>query len=226
MTGDEVMTLVRDTIGEPNYDSFFEIDRALRKICKITHFNFLRVRDEDRLVFKFDKQDYPLDMSDMRRLTGIYIHGVTGSADAYWHILEETNEQVFEEKYSDARTATGTTNRDTPVYYTLEGGPQATIRVVPTPDQDYRGMVKFIRNTPRIIRDEHLPIPQDYGDTLALLAGGYILQKIGALEQNDFKVGLGRKYEGEALSEFKDIVKDVQPNRINKVEPEKLEWIS
>lgn len=208
MKGKDVLTEVRYLIDDPTYSRFIEINQAYRKITKITQFNWLRVSDENMLSFVASTSSYTLDMTKMRVLQRIMVKGGT---DSRWRILEEAPPLLFEQKVRESTDSTGAQRESKPKFFKIEGAGRSTkIEVTPTPDLAYEARVDYIKKTDDITLDSDIAMPEDYKDTLAKLASGYILRRDLTKPE---RAQLGVLYIQEATQEFEDLVRDSHPNR-------------
>ena len=220
MTGQEILKEVRHLLNDPRYSRYTEINRAYRRICRETSFNWLRVTSEDALKIKANITTYRINMSGMRVLQRIWVK--EPSNEQRWVLLEEAPPQFFEEKVSSNRNADATDNTKRPDFYKLEGGQNATITFTPTPDQAYTTRVDFIRHFETIGREESPAIPNAYHDTVAMLAAGMILQTRGN-PQEDFAVG--GQYIADAMGQVANLVRDSHPNRTIDFDRTQQDWL-
>ena len=218
MKGKRILDEVRFLIHDPSYTRFHEINRAYRKICKLTDFNWLRKEDETAVAFSADTSTYTIPMSNIRVLQDVY---VKGGNDARWKQLEETTPRLFEIKVRESQDLNASDNTSKPVYYKLEGGPDYILSISPTPDQAYSVRLNYIQTTPEIVIDSEVNIPGNYFDTVSMLASGYILQ-----HSSDERLrGEGSQFVSEAFSEFDNLVRDSHHNRTRDIDRTPRAWM-
>ena len=209
---------VRQRTGKTDIARFTEINRAYRKICLITKFNWLQVSSQSLLRFTQGRTEYPLDMSKMRRLERIWVLSTTNEEG--WELMEEAKPQLFEDRVTEFRDNNGDDEEDEPQYYKLIGGPVATLTITPTPDATYSVKVDYLDFHELSIEEEPRLSPI-YDDTIAELAAGYVLET----SKDAADLALGQKYEQRAMSEFEDIVKDHAPNRTINIDRLQTRWM-
>src|SRR5689334_19325168 len=137
-----ILDEVRQRTGKSDWSNFAPINRAYRKICLITKFNWLQQSSQTLVTFKAARTAYPLDMSGMRRLERIWVRQVDNELG--WDLLEEVPPQLFETRVVEFRDSNGNDQTEQPIYYKIEGGPLATLTITPTPDQDYSVRVDWL----------------------------------------------------------------------------------
>lgn len=209
MDGDYIISRVRYWTKMPAYSSFNEINFAFQELCRLTSWNWLRTTDEERLSFQSGKSVYEIDMEEIRRLQRVYVYGIDSSKQ-FWHELEEVTPQLFEQKVMEYRNADGTDEQGRPKFFEFTGGPLAQLRVSPTPGDNFRGRIDYIKNIEEIIGDTEIPLTTNHGESLALLASGYILET--SAEEAD--ILRSAKYIKRAKESFRNIVRDHHPARI------------
>lgn len=217
--GQDILKEVRVRIDDVGYSRYYEINQAYRKICKLTKFSWLRDFSETILSFEASTTEYILDMSNMRVMTGLY---VKGGNDARYKMMEEVNPALFEIKVRENQDVNGTDTTSKPAFYKIDGGgPEARIFITPTPDQAYTVRVNWIRSTQTIAHDVSVNIPTDYFDTVAMLAAGYILERLPDPERKQY----GATLIARATDEFEDLVRDSHPNRLLDIDRKPQAWL-
>lgn len=218
MRGQKILSEVKYLLDDPTYSRYVEINQAYRKVCKLTKFNWLRETSETLLSFMASTSTYSLDMNRMRVLSGLY---VKGGNDSRWKLLEEATPLLFEYKVREYQDRNGTDSTSKPLYYMMQGGQTTKISVTPTPDQAYSVRVNYIISTPEIEADTIVNLPENYFDTVATLAAGYILERNSNPERKQY----GMTLIGRAMSEFEDLVRDSHPNHTLNIDRKEQEWM-
>jgi hypothetical protein len=178
MRADAVMEIVRSLVNDPSYSDWTLINIAFQDICRITKWQWLKVEDEGLLAFKANKQDYLLDMSNIRSLLAIWVYG-EDSDDVRWYQLEERRGWTFEEEVKKFVQPDGTLNNARPFFFkktATNSTPLTKISVIPIPDQDLLGRVDSIKEVGELLPTTILPFNYNYGSALALMTAGYILE--------------------------------------------------
>ena len=221
MTGNEIRQEVRHLINDPKYARFVEIDRAYRRLCRATKFNWLRASSEDLLKIKGDDTGpYVISMDGIRVLQRIWVK--EPDDHERWRMMEEVPVQLFESKVSDNRNNDATDQTARPKFYKLEGGPDLSVTVTPSPDSDYTTRVDYIRFIQGVDGATKIAMPPAYHDTLARLAAGYIMEH-RAISPEDF--GKGKAWQAEAMGDVEDMVEDSHPNRTEDIDRVPLVWL-
>ena len=218
MKGQEILNEVRLFLDDPSYTRYVEINRAYRTICKLTDFNWLRKADEGIVSFNADVSTYNINMSQIRVLTGIY---VKGGNDARWKYLEEVPLKLFQTKVRQTQDLNATDNTSKPEYYSLSDGPNYTLSISPTPDQSYSVRLEYIQSTPIIDHSSTVNLPEDYIDTVAMLAAGYILER----NTDEQRRMYGFTLMNRATSEFSNLANDSHRNRTDNIDRTPIKWI-
>lgn len=214
-----ILDQVRERTGKTDWARYSEINRAYRKICLITKFNWLQQSSQSMLRFTKSRTAYPLDMSGMRRLERIWV--LTTTNELGWQLLEEVKPQLFEDRVVQFRDSNGNDEEDLPLYYKLTGGPMATLTVTPTPDATYTARVDYLDFHELSVDEEPRSSPM-YDDTIAELAAGYVLEAPGGSAEDK---QMAQIFMGRALAEFEDVVKDHAPNRTINIDRPARPWI-
>lgn len=214
----EILDAVRQRTGKTDLARYDEIDRAYRKICLITKFNWLQQRSESMLRFTQGRTDYPLDMTRMRRLERIWV--LDTENEEGWCQLEEVKDPLFETRRVEFRDGNGDDEQDKPLYFKIIGGSVATVTITPTPDQTYSTRVDYL-DFHKLSEEEEPRLSPVYDDTIAELASAYVLE----MSKDASELQLGQKYEARAMEEFGDIVKDHAPNRTLNIDKVPQRWI-
>jgi len=217
MTGLEILREVRLFTDNPGYSRYVEINRAYRKIAKMVDFNFLRKSDESIISFIADQSTYTINMKEVRAITGIY---VKGGNDARWKYLEEVEPKLFQIKTRENQDLNASDNTTKPEFYSLSDGPNHTLSIVPTPDQAYSVRLEFIQSTQEVTQHSNVNLPEDYLDTVAMLAAGYILER----DSDDDRRRYGIVLINRATGEFSQLVRDSHHNRTNDVDRTPIAW--
>ena len=227
MTGEQILTLVRQLTNEHDIGSWHQIHRALRRYCRETGFPWLRNVDDAALTFLADTTEYLLADLELRRIDRVWIQDDTTSR---WLMLEERDPESFETAVTEWRKSDGTDDTDRPIYWKIEG---SILTVTPTPDQSYNGRIDGIVNTPVVERTKTLPGPEEYHELVARLAAGYHVQDRAQriLEEAKTDIDLaksqqlfavGKNHERGALTEIADfLVRDSKPNRMTSLQWDK-----
>ena len=218
MKGLKILEEVRQFLDDPSYSRFVEINRAYRKICKLTDFNWLRKTDETAITFQASESNYVINMSNIRVLEGVY---VKGGNDARWKLLEEAPPLLFENEVRRNQDLNATDNTSKPLFYKLEGGPHYTMEVTPTPDQAYSVRLNFIESTPEIKIDTEVNLPSDYMDTVAMLSAGYVLERSTDQQRQQY----GFLLIGRATGEFESLTRDSHKNRTQTIDRTPQTWM-
>jgi len=217
MTGQEILDEVRFLINDSQYTRYTEINRAYRKILRITNFNFLRVTSESLITVVAGQAEYTLDLTGIRRIERIWVYG-TQSSEQHWQLMEEAPPQLWEEKKMSITQPDGTVRSDKPNWYKIEG---TTLSLTPTPDAVYSVRVDYIQDIPTLARESEPLIPRAYHDLLADLAASDILSR----SKDPIDVARSQQLKAEAMSEFDDLVGDVHPNRTYNIDRKPITWI-
>jgi len=219
MTGQEILEEVRQIINDPAYTRFNEINRAYRRICQITKFNWLRERSETLLSIKSGVTEYYVSMPKVRVLQRIWVK--EPSDYQRWKLMEEVPPQLFEEKVADNRNNDATDDTKRPEFYKLEGGPTRIITVTPTPDQDYTARVDYIKHYQQIGREDMPVIPEAYHDTIVQMAAGYILET----SPDPIKQQYASRLLDRTANESADLVRDTHANRTENIDRVPTTWL-
>lgn len=217
MKGRQLLTEVQDLLNDRSYSRYEEINRAYRKICRLTTWSWLLVTSLDILKFQGNVDVYPLDLSRVRVLKRIWVKRTDDQQQ--YELVQEAQPSLFEEKILESRQSDGTNDPDRPRWFKLESG---ILTVTPVPDQAYEVRVDFIENPPPIGPETNIRLPNGYEDTLARLAAGMIMDKPGVAADRQNKA---KEYIADAMSEFEDMVKGVYPNRTQNFDIPERTWI-
>lgn len=215
MNGDQILNEVRVIIGEMTYSRYNEINRAYREIGRLCHHNWLRGQTEDALSFADGESTYWIDLSNIRALTGVWVKGIE-SGTVYWHELQETPRESFEERSAIHIQPDGTDRESRPQYFKiLEMTDQSIkIEVTPVPDQTYSAKIEYIRNIEDINRAITPSMPEAYHDIIADMAAGYILRRNPNPKQAQRGVLLEQQARQIAVN---GLVRDSHTNRIKSI---------
>jgi hypothetical protein len=148
MTGEEILNEVRFLTGIDNWGRYQEINRAFRRICQETSFNFLREVMLNAIPIKAGVAEYEFDTSTIRKIERFWIFG-TQSGEQFYHLAEEAPPQFFEEIVAKRVRPDGSNNETRPTHYKIEGN---TITFTPVPDTDYATRLDIIKHIPEIER--------------------------------------------------------------------------
>ena len=217
MRGRTLLTEVQDLLNDRSYSRYEEINRAYRKICRLTTWSWLLVTSLDILTFRTSVDVYPLDLSRIRVLKRVYVKRTDDQQQ--YELMQEAQPALFESKILENRNADGSDDTDRPRWYKIESG---ILTVTPLPDQDYSCRVDFIEHPPAIGADTMIRLPTGYEDTLARLAAGMILDKPGQPKDKQEKA---KEYIAGAMEEFNDMVRGVYPNRTENFDRTPMTWI-
>lgn len=207
---------VRELTGKNDFSRYSEINRAYRKICLITKFNWLEENSQTLLKFTQGRTDYYLDMTRMRRMLRIFVLNTENEEE--WQLMEEVPPLLFEQKVRENRDLDGNDEQDTPYCYRFRG---TIISIVPTPDRSYAVRVDYIRHEYDLGEGDEPKSPEVYDDTIAELAAGYVLE----ISKDAAEMALADRYIARALSEFEDVVKDSHPNRTFDIDRRETRWM-
>lgn len=213
MKGKDILDEVRVLASDPTLSSFGEINQAYEEIATLTSFNFLRNVDEASLKFKSGITVYTIKMHGIRVLESIE---VKGKVDLQWTALQEVDHSLFEVKVAEVTDASGAQTTGEPKWFTLIGGPDYTMTVTPSPDQDLDGRIISIQNIPLITAEKEVNFPRGYSKlVLSKLAAGMLLIK---QTNKPERVALGTNYMNEARAVFSKVVRDVHENRTKDID--------
>lgn len=216
--GGKILTEVQYLLDDPSYKRYVEINRAYRDVAKNTAWNWLRGSSETLLKFESTVSSYFIDSSNIRRITGIW---VKGGDDQRYRLLEEVPLELFETKVVESIDQNGTSSNARPMFYKLEGGPQPKVTLTPIPDQAYTVRVDYIESVEEISQDTDVNLPHDYFDLVAMLAAGYILERVADPERKQ----LGDRYMMRATQGLSDMVKDSHANRTGGITTIARKWL-
>lgn len=212
MTGEEILILTRRLVGDQTINEYTEINRALRKYCRITNFQWLREVIDAPFNLETDVADYPLPELGFRRIERIFVESPTTGA---WEPISEADELAFRELVAEGTNADGSIVGGTPGHFFIHGN---NISFTPTPDEGVSLKVTGTLNSPTVTRTGELPGPSEYHDLVAELAAGFHLQR----SKDDNVYARGERKEAKALFEMRTFaLRDSQPNRINSLKIEK-----
>lgn len=217
MRGRALLTEVQDLLNDRSYSRYEEINRAYRKICRLTSWSWLLVTSLDILGFRTSTDVYPLDLSRIRILKRLYVKRTDDQQQ--YELMQEAQPALFEDKVLESRDSNGDDDTDRPRWYKIESG---ILTVTPIPDQDYSCRVDFIEHPPTIGPDTNIRLPNGYEDTLARLAAGMIMDKPGQAPEIQVKA---MQYMAMAMEEFDDIVNGVYPNRTTNFDRTPIAWL-
>jgi hypothetical protein len=218
MNGQEILNEVRILIGDMGYARYNEINRAYRDIGRLCHHNWLRGESQNMLTFLDGVSSYWIDLSGIRVLRRVWVKG-NDSGKIYWHEMEESPSQSFEDHALENIRPDGIDREDRPRWYKIiESLSQSIkIQVTPVPDTTYYAKIEFINELEKISRDTIPSMPESYHDLISDMAAGYIMlrperpaadaqrgQLLIAKAKNDAVMGL---------------VKDAHNNRIRSISP-------
>ena len=216
--GSKILEEVQYLLDDPGYRRYVEINRAYRTLAKNTAWNWLRESSESLLEFASTVSSYTLDTSNVRRITNIW---VKGGSDQRYRLIEEVPLELFEEKVLESIDENGTSSNARPMYYKLEGGSQPKITLTPIPDQAYTVRVDYIASVTEIKADTDVNLPHDYFDLVAMLATGYILERLSDPERKQ----LGMTYIIRATEDVDNMVRDAHANRTVNVTTQPQKWL-
>jgi hypothetical protein len=218
MNGSEILNDVRIMIGDMGYTRYNEINRAYREIGRICHHNWLRGESQEMLTFLDGVSSYWLDLSGIRVLRRIWVKG-NDTGKIYWHEMEESPSQTFEDHAVENIQPDGINREDRPRWYKIiESVSQSVkIEVSPVPDTTYNTKVEFINELEEISRSTVPSMPESYHDVIADMAAGLILLGTGK-STADAQRGqlLIAKARNDATM---GLVKDAHHNRIRSISP-------
>ena len=217
MKGRTLLMEVQDLLNDRTYSRYEEINRAYRKICRLTSWSWLLVTSLDILKFRTNVDIYPLDLSRIRVLKRIYVKRTDDQQQ--YELIQEAQPQLFEDKVLDSRRSDGTNDTDRPRWYKIESG---ILTITPIPDQNYSSRVDFIEHPAAIDSETHIQLPNGYEDTLARLAAGMIMDKPGNPPERQNKA---KEYIAGAMDEFGDMLKGVYPNRTESMDRPEMTWL-
>lgn len=218
MNGQEILNEVRIIIGDMGYTRYNEINRAYREIGRICHHNWLRGESQNMLTFLDGVPDYWIDLSGIRVLKRIWVKG-NDSGKIYWHEMEETPLQTFEDHALKNIEPDGTDREDRPRWYKIvESSNQSIkIQVTPVPDTTYNTKIEFINELETISRSTVPSMPESYHDIIADLAAGLVMQRpdrsAGDAQRGSILIAKARS---DAVM---GLVKDAHNNRIRSISP-------
>jgi len=219
MKGKDILEEVRHLTNDPAYSRFTEINRAYRRICRITKYNWLRETNEDILSFALNKTTYRVRMPYVRVLQRIWVK--EPSDEQRWKLMEEVPPALYEEKVAENRNRDATDDTARPEFYKLEGGPTTTITVTPTPDQAYTARVDYIRHIQAIGLNDTPALPEAHLDTVAQLAAGFILET----SADEGKRLYAQNLIGRATADSDDLVRDSHANRTTNIDRVAGVWL-
>lgn len=222
MRGEEILEEVRFLTNDLTYARYNEINRAYKRLCRITKFTWLRGSSESLLSFSSGTETYQLNIEGMRRLTRLFFWG-TQSGDLFWNPMEEVPEQLFEVMRKQSANLDGSNRLGTPRFYKIISGPGESyeLSITPSPQEDHRVRVDYIKSPVEITRDVVPEMPNAYHDVISTMSAGYVL-----LNKDDpKKVQRGNALVDQALSEANQLVTDSQPNRTLNIDRVVQPWI-
>lgn len=218
MNGSEILNEVRILIGDMGYTRYNEINRAYRDLGRLCHHNWLRDESQEMLTFLDGVSEYWLDLSGIRVLRRIWVKG-NETGKIYWHEMEESPSQTFEDHAIENVESDGTDREDRPRWYKIIGSSDQSmkIEVTPVPDETYEAKIEFIRELEVISRSTIPSMPESYHDLIADRAAGYILMRPerSAADAQRGQILMAKTREDAVLG----LVKDSHNNRIRSISP-------
>jgi len=218
MNGQEILDEVRILINDMGYARYNEINRAYREIGRLCHYNWLRGESQNLLTFLDGVSEYWIDLSGTRVLKRIWVKG-NDTGKIYWHEMEESPSQSFEEHAVENTQPDGTDREDRPQWYKIvESSNQSIkIQVTPVPDTTYSTKIEFINELETISRNTTPSMPESYHDLIADMAAGLIMQRPEkSLEDYQKGAALVAKARNDAVN---GLVRDSHNNRISSISP-------
>ena len=206
MTGEEVMVEVRRLAGDQTISEWTEINRALRRYCRITNFQWLREVTDAPFQLVSGQADYSIPELGFRRIERIYVESPTTGA---WEPVSESDQLAFYAEVAESTNADGSLVGGTPEHFFIHS---ANISFTPTPDEGMSLKITGTINTPTVERTKQLPGPEEYHDLVADMAAAFHLKRSN--EPDKFNKGL--RMEADAKRDMvQHAVRDSMQNRVN-----------
>ena len=218
MNGQEILNEVRILIGDMGYARYNEINRAYRDLGRLCHHNWLRGESQELLTFLDGVSGYWLDLSRIRVLKRIWVKG-NDAGKIYWHEMEESPSQTFEEHAVENIESDGTDREDRPRWYKIVESFNQSIKieVSPVPDETYDTKIEFINELETISRSTIPSMPESYHDLIADMAAGLIMMRP---ERPPADAQRGQMLVSKARNDaVMGLVKDAHNNRTRSISP-------
>jgi hypothetical protein len=211
MKGEDILNEVRFLINDHNFTRYNEINRAYRKIAHKAPHSWLKEETEQLLKFESGTNEYTVNITGIRRITGLWIYGVN-TGDQRWNYVEEVDDKLFEIKRDMFINLDGEDREGMPEYFKILSVQNNVLKFkfIPTPDEDMNGRINYIKEVSEISRDTVPEMPTAYHDLIAQLAAGYILRATGDK--------IGDTYVAEAEKSVVNLVNDAEANRTKDID--------
>lgn len=147
MQGIDILHRVRQLTGNSSYSGYEGINSAYRDLAQLGNHKSLRRESEAVAFFNSSTNTYSFNVQQITTLTGLFIRGGVGGKK--WVPITELSPTDFTKEESTNTNVDGTTNKRTPVFFTLKGqedtlGNSMVLKVTPDPSQDFDILAHYI----------------------------------------------------------------------------------
>lgn len=212
MSAEKILDSFRYYTGEHNHARYNEINQAYRDVLKRTKLWNQHVSKTDLLELETGVNQYLVDFSCFRTDSPDEVF-IKNSSSAQWDKIEELSSDNFEKNLTSGNDGVvNSSSYKTPTCFRLSGDSTYNFSVSPIPDKGYNIRFDGVRKIEELSRGVKLLIPENYHDSIALLAASlFLAQKSDAMQQ-DLNKSAALKIQAE--KELATLYKDFNKNRL------------